>query len=73
MVMITRLREFRKAKQLTLTDICRAKGWNIGLLSQAERRRIVPSTRLRRELARFYRVRESTIFDSEGLARAVDE
>jgi transcriptional regulator with XRE-family HTH domain len=66
---MTLLRELREGGLLSLSDFCRARGLNIGNLSQVERRRIAPSKRIRRELARFYRMDEARLFDDEGFAR----
>jgi transcriptional regulator with XRE-family HTH domain len=53
---------------LTLTDLCRARGLSISAVSAVERRKLVPSARVRRELARFYREPQEMLFDNEGLA-----
>jgi hypothetical protein len=39
------------------------------MLSQVERRKAVPSKRIRHELTRFYHEDEARLFDDEGLAR----
>ncbi|MDR1134445.1 MAG: hypothetical protein LBL05_09800 [Synergistaceae bacterium] len=64
---MTLLRKLRGG--LSLSDLCRARGLNLGALSQVERRKAAPSKRIRRELARFYREDEARLFDDEGLAR----
>jgi transcriptional regulator with XRE-family HTH domain len=66
---MTLLRALREKGRLSLSDLCRARGINIGALSQVERRKSAPSKHIRRELARFYREDEARLFDDEGLAR----
>ena len=66
---MTLLRELREGRRLSLSDLCRARGLSVSALSQAERRKAVPSRRIRRELSRFYREDETRLFDDEGLAR----
>ena len=66
---VTLLRELRERSRLSLSDLCRARNLSLSALSQAERRKAVPSKRIRRELARFYREDEARLFDDEGLAR----
>jgi transcriptional regulator with XRE-family HTH domain len=66
---MTLLRALRRESRLSLSDLCRARGLNLGMLSQVERRKSVPSKRIRHELTRFYHEDERRLFDDEGLAR----
>jgi transcriptional regulator with XRE-family HTH domain len=47
---MTLLRELREKSRLSLTDLGRARNLSVSALSQAERRKAVPSKRIRREL-----------------------
>jgi hypothetical protein len=53
---------------LSIVDLCRARGLNVSVVSQAERRKLVPPAKTRHELARFYREPQEELFDRDGLA-----
>jgi transcriptional regulator with XRE-family HTH domain len=65
---VTKLRELRLLRKLSLIDLCRARGLNVSAVSQAERRKAAPSAKTRHELARFYREPQEELFDRDGLA-----
>ncbi|MDR0648080.1 MAG: helix-turn-helix transcriptional regulator [Synergistaceae bacterium] len=66
---MTRLRELRQERGLTLSDLCRARKLSVSELSYVERRKHVASRRLKEALLKFYHASSDELFDNEGLAR----
>jgi transcriptional regulator with XRE-family HTH domain len=66
---MTLLRELRKERCLSMADLCRARGLNLGRMSEVETGKAAPSKHMRRELARFYHMDEAELFGADGFAR----
>ncbi|MDR1943526.1 MAG: helix-turn-helix domain-containing protein [Synergistaceae bacterium] len=65
---MTLIRQLRKSQGLSVIELARKSRVNPSILSEVERRRRAVSSNARRALAKFHKVPESAIFDSEGFA-----
>jgi DNA-binding XRE family transcriptional regulator len=65
---LTKIRELRKEKRLTISGLSHQLGLNATVLSLTERRKLVPSGRVKKEVCAFFGIPEQQVFDGDGLA-----
>jgi ribosome-binding protein aMBF1 (putative translation factor) len=65
---LTNIRALREEQKLSITGLSHQLQVNATVLSLAERRKLAPSARVRKEVCAFLGLSEQQAFDTEGLA-----
>jgi len=65
---MSKARELRQQRGLSIVALSHELKINPTVLSMAERRRLVPSKRVREAVSNFFEVPEAQLFGSDGLA-----
>jgi ribosome-binding protein aMBF1 (putative translation factor) len=68
MLQPTRIRDLREKQGLSISGLCHQLRLNATTLSLAERRKLAPGPRVRKEVCAFFGISEQEAFDGDGLA-----
>jgi transcriptional regulator with XRE-family HTH domain len=65
---LTQIRKLRKDRKMTISELSHQLQVNATTLSLAERRKLAPSSRVKKEVCAFLGIPEQRAFDGDGLA-----